>query len=383
MYRVRRRLLIVTEIIAPYRIPVFNALARRDDIDLHVIFLAETDETQRQWRVYKDEIKFSYQVLRSWRRRFGRYHCLLNWGMRKALKRFSPEVIVCGGYNYVASWVTLLWARRHCVPVLLWVESTAKDHRRGHKLVESLKIWFLRKCQGFVVPGKSSVQYLRNYGMDAKTIFIAPNAVDTNFFSHHAEVVRGDLEAHRQRLSLPRRIFLFVGRIVPGKGVFDLLQAYSAQSVEVRSQWGLVFVGNGPALPELQARAAKTPNVYFAGFAQREQLAVYYGMADVFVLPTHSDVWGLVVNEAMASKLPIIVSDAAGCVEDLVRDGCNGFKFSPGDVNQLTTAMKTVAEQTDRLRDMGECSFQQIQHYSPENCAAGIATAVGSQRSAG
>ena len=68
----RRKLLIVTEIIAPYRIPVFNALARRNDIELHVVFLAETDETQRHWQIYKDEIKFSYQVLRSWRRRWRR-----------------------------------------------------------------------------------------------------------------------------------------------------------------------------------------------------------------------------------------------------------------------------------------------------------------------
>src|ERR1043165_10247910 len=89
----KRKLAIVTEIIAPYRIPVFNALARRNDIDLHVVFLAETDKTQRQWQVYKDEIRFSYQVLRSWRRRFGKYHCLLNWGMRKALKQFCPDVI--------------------------------------------------------------------------------------------------------------------------------------------------------------------------------------------------------------------------------------------------------------------------------------------------
>src|ERR1044071_7801813 len=99
----KRKLAIVTEIIAPYRIPVLNALARREDIELHVIFLAETDETQRQWQGYKEEIRFSYEVLRSWRRRLVRYHCLLNWGMRKALKRFSPDVIVCGGYNYVAS----------------------------------------------------------------------------------------------------------------------------------------------------------------------------------------------------------------------------------------------------------------------------------------
>ena len=83
----RRKLVLLTEIIAPYRIPVFNALAQIDDLDLHVIFFSETDETQRHWHVYKNEIRFSYEVLPSWRRRLGRYHLLLNRGLARALRR--------------------------------------------------------------------------------------------------------------------------------------------------------------------------------------------------------------------------------------------------------------------------------------------------------
>jgi glycosyltransferase involved in cell wall biosynthesis len=296
------------------------------------------------------------------------------------LKQFSPDVIVCGGYNYVASWITLLWARKHAVPILLWVESTARDRRRGHALVESLKTWFMRRCQGFVVPGKSSFQYLLNYDVDPSTIFIAPNAVDTNFFAQHAEAARSDAGNLRKKLNLPLHFFLFAGRMVVEKGVFDLLQSYMSQSSELRSQWGLIFVGNGPALSDLQKHAAGTDNIQFAGFAQREQLAVYYGLADVFVFPTHSDPWGLVVNEAMASKLPIIISDAAGCAEDLVQDGWNGLKFVSGDTNQLSVLMKNIASDEQQRCSMGTRSYDRIQLYSPEICANGIATAALSQR---
>jgi len=371
----------VTEIIAPYRIPVFNALARRNDIDLHVIFLAETDETQRQWQVHKDEIKFSYEVLWSWRHRFGRYHCLLNWGMRAALARFSPDVIVCGGYNYIASWATLWWAHRHQVPLLLWVESTARDRRGGHALVESLKTWFIRKCQGFVVPGRASFQYLRNYGMSAETIFTAPNAVDTEFFASGAEAVRCDAPRQRQKLNLPLHFFLFAGRLVPEKGVFDLLEAYMSQIPELRSHWGLVFVGNGPALPGLQERSAGLPAgaVQFAGFVQREQLTTYYGLADVFIFPTHTDTWGLVINEAMACELPVITSSAAGCADDLVQEGWNGYVFPAGDIAQLAEIMKRIADNEGHRRQMGKHSYERIHGYSPEICADGIATAVLSQ----
>ena len=107
-----RRLVILTEIIAPYRIPVFNALAKVEGINLHVIFLAETDPEARDWLVYKDEIRFSWQVLPSYRNRIGRHNLLLNAGVAAALRKAKPDVIICGGYNYIASWRALLWARR-------------------------------------------------------------------------------------------------------------------------------------------------------------------------------------------------------------------------------------------------------------------------------
>ena len=146
------KLVILTEIIAPYRIPVFNALAKIEGIDLHVIFLAETDPFVREWLIYKEEIDFSYEVLASYRRRWRNRNMLLNHGMNAALRKASPDVILCGGYNYIASWQALLWAGRNRVPFLLWAESNAKDLRRKTWFIESLKSRFLSKCNAFVVP---------------------------------------------------------------------------------------------------------------------------------------------------------------------------------------------------------------------------------------
>src|SRR5437879_805761 len=119
----KRRLLIVTEIISPYRIPVFNALASRPDVELHVVFLAETDPELRQWLVYKQEIQFHYEVLRSWRKRFAGYQLLVSPGMGNALARWRPDVIVCGGYNCLSFWQANIWARGHRVAFVLWCES--------------------------------------------------------------------------------------------------------------------------------------------------------------------------------------------------------------------------------------------------------------------
>jgi glycosyltransferase involved in cell wall biosynthesis len=372
------KLVILSEIIAPYRIPVFNALALHKSIDLHVIFLAETDPTLRQWDVHKDDIEFSYQVLPSWRRRVGKHNVLLNRGVGSALSKSSPEAILCGGYNYLASWQALLWARRHRVPFSLWVESTTRDLRSGSRLVNFLKARFMHQCSTFVVPGKASFKYVMNYGAPEESIFIAPNAVDIKFFSQRGEAVRRDAPTHRRMLRLPTRFFLFVGRLVRDKGVFDLMQAYASLASELRAEIGLVLVGDGAARPELErlAKMIVPGEVFFPGFAQQEQLATYYALAEMFVFPTHSDPWGLVVNEAMACGLPIISSNVAGCVEDLVEDRWNGRVVAAGDIQSLAFAMEELATNPEARCQMGQRSQERILHYSPEACAAGIANAV-------
>jgi 1,2-diacylglycerol 3-alpha-glucosyltransferase len=372
------RLLILSEIIAPYRIPVFNALARHEGIDLHVIFLAESDPGLRDWLVYKDEIRFSYRVLPSWRQRFAGHNLLLNRGLKPALRQAAPDVILCGGYNYPASWQTMRWAGRNRVPFILWVESTERDYRSGNRIIEFLKTKFLKRCSAFVVPGKSSSQYVKNYGVNEDKIFTAPNAVDTDLFALRAAAIRQDDTTERQALQLPPRFFLFVGRLVREKGVYDLLDAYAKLAPELRAAIGLVLVGEGMARADLTQRAIQIVpgQVRCAGFVHRDQLASYYALAEAFVFPSHTDTWGLVVNEAMACGLPVIVSDAAGCAADLVEDGWNGRVVPRGDVAQLASAMEDLALHSEGRRRMANHSQELILRYSPEACAAGIAKAA-------
>jgi glycosyltransferase involved in cell wall biosynthesis len=378
MPKMSLRLMILTEIIAPYRIPVFNVLARRAGLDLHVIFLAETDETVRQWRVYKDEICFSHQILPSWRRRAGRTSILINRGLWSALNKVSPQVVICGGYNYPASWEALLWARRRRVPFVLWSESNSQDARAGRAWVESLKAYFLRHCDRFVVPGKASFEYLKMLGCEEASISTAPNAVDNNWFATRAESTFRRAAEFRDQLKLPSRFILFVGRLVPEKGVFDLLEAYAMLESGLRSEVGLVFAGDGVSREELaqQAKRISPGTVCFPGFAQREDLAGLYALAECLVLPTQSDPWGLVVNEAMACGLPIIVSSVAGCSTDLVDDGWNGYVVPLRDSGKLTVAINSLLGQPELRQRMSAHSLERIRSYSPEACADGLGAAA-------
>jgi glycosyltransferase involved in cell wall biosynthesis len=373
-----RRLVIVTEIIAPYRIPVFNALAAHGDILPHIIFLSENDPALRQWHVYKDEIRFSYEVLPSWRRRVGQYNLLLNRGMSAALRRADPHAVLIGGYSYLASWQAALWAKRHDVPLLLWSESTAHDQRRRHALVEFAKLRFRRLCRAFVAAGKSSREYLLSLGAPERSVFIAPDAVDVQFYSTEAEKARQHPDDVRARHGLPSRYFLFAGRLVKEKGVFDLLSAYAALDESTRSQIGLVFVGDGPVRSELVQRAAEIRRgvVKFCGWVHREQITEIYALAEALIFPTYTDTWGLVVNEAMACGLPIVASEVAGCVPDLVEDGWNGFIIAPRAIEGLVRTMNMLASRPELAAQMRSRSRQRIQAYTPQSWAEGLVKAV-------
>ena len=371
----KKRLVILTELIAPYRIPVFNALAQRPEIDLHVVFFSRTDESMRQWRIYEDEIRFSFQVLPNWRRRIGRYNILLNRGLAGTLQAASPDVIVCGGYNYLSSWQAQYWARAHRVPFLLWSESTGGDQRSRKPFVETLKKKFLAGCDAFIVPGEAAKQYLASLHIPSENIHLAPNAVDIALFAALERGVHSREPELRALLALPDRYFLFVGRLIYEKGVFDLLDAYGSLPPVLRQEVGLVYAGDGPARAELESRAREIypGTVQFAGFIDRDGLPAYYTLAECLVLPTHSDTWGLVVNEAMACGLPIICSEIAGCAADLVRN--NGKLVSPNQVRELAAAMEMMAADSSLRLQMAAESRKLIQTFSPENCAAGLAGA--------
>lgn len=376
------RLVIVTEIISPYRIPLFNALSRRGQVDPHVIFLAETDPGLRQWQVYKDEIRFSYEVLRSRRWRVAGHNILLNLGIRRALDRASPDAVLCGGYNYLASWQALAWAQTNSIPFVLWSESNSQDLRAGFAPVELLKHEFLNRCSAFVVPGQSAKEYLLVQGIYAQSIFIAVNAVDNDRFAECATVALQHDSKIRADLKLPKRYFLFVGRLVQEKGVFDLLVAYSKLNASLREQIGLVFVGDGPGrdVLEQEARGISPGEIRFSGFAQRERVAEYYALADALILPTYSDPWGLVVNEAMACALPVILSRAAGCAADLVTDRWNGLVVEPRDIQGLCSAMQDAACQNELRATMRSNARERIAAYSPDSWSAGIETMMQSLR---
>jgi glycosyltransferase involved in cell wall biosynthesis len=358
------RILLVTEIPAPFRIPLFNALAAEPEIELCVCFLAEHDP-RRSYRVYRDEFAFDEVILPGWgARRRGRW-IMLNRGVFRLLRRVRPHVIVVGGWNQPAFWQVLAAARVRRIPTLLWVESTSSDVRLAGAVAESLRRLALRLSSGFVVPGRASRAYLRRLGTADARIVDAPNAVDLGIFAERVEAARADRAALREQLALEGCVFLYVGRLEPEKGLDVLIKAMSG--VPGR----LVVIGSGSLEPEVRAAAGEA--IRIVGQLTRDELVPWYAAADALVLPSRSEPWGMVLNEGAAAGLPLVSTDAAGAAHDLIEPGGNGFRVPADDVAALAAALRALATDPELRQVFGERSREVAERFRPEVWAAAVA----------
>jgi glycosyltransferase involved in cell wall biosynthesis len=229
--------------------------------------------------------------------------------------------------------------------------------------------------------GARQCAYLHALGLAEDAVFTGYDAVDNAYFAKRATQVRKMAEAQRLRLGLPERFFLASGRFVAKKNLFRLLEAYALYRRRAGiDPWRLVLLGDGELRPAVLSRIAElelAADVRLPGFKQYDELPAYYGLAGAFVHASTTEQWGLVVNEAMASGLPVIVSNRCGCAPDLVEDGVNGFTFDPYDIDALARLMQRVAAVTEsQRRTLGDASRHIIAHWGPERFADGLIRAV-------
>jgi len=182
----------------------------------------------------------------------------------------------------------------------------------------------------------------------------------------------------KSRLGITTRlVIVYVGRLTDRKGVFDLLAAFSLLKKE-QADATLLLVGTGMDEALLKERTSKEgiPDVVFAGFIDYDQLPKYLGISDLFVLPSYDDVWGLVLNEAMACGLPVITTNKTGASADLVKDGVNGFVVKEKTPRELCDAMRKIVGDDALRRTMAESSRRIISNFDLHNTAQGVQKAI-------
>ena len=359
------RAAVITEIIAPYRIPVFNALNDLLDGGLHVVFINET-EGRRSWPVYREEIRFSYEVLGGLRfnvpYRGDSQPVYLARPVIGRLERGRFDSVLVGGWNHLECYQALAWCRARRRRFVFWSETPLLGELPARPLRTVLKRAVVARADAFAVPGPSAARNLAALGADPARIHEAPNAVDNEFWSV------GPSEPPSRELTT----LLLVGRLVASKGVDVAIRAFGASRLSDTAE--LLIAGDGPERAALERLAV--PGVRFLGEQDRLGLRALYHSADLLVFPSRYDPWGLVVNEAACAGLPTIGSDGAGASRDMIRDGENGLLVEAGSEESLRAALDRVADDPGLPTRLRPGATGIAATHTPEACAAGLREAL-------
>jgi glycosyltransferase involved in cell wall biosynthesis len=219
-------------------------------------------------------------------------------------------------------------------------------------------------------------QYWQFYGATPEKVFLARYAVDNERFRTRAASYRGARQRIRDENGWKQRyLLLYVGRLVGFKRVDVLIEALRRLSTK-RLDIGLVIVGDGPERERLERLGQAMPHVYFAGFQDQSDLPRHYAVADVFVLPSECEPWGLVVNEAMASGLPVIATRKVGAAHDLIIEGENGYLVPENDPAALASAIDRACESEQHLLLLGEKARGTVQSWNYDSTLAGFHNAL-------
>lgn len=292
---------------------------------------------------------------------------------RSILDAEQPAALMVPGYADPHALSLLVAAREWGVPVVLMSASTATDRERT-AWREAVKGRIVRMFDAALVGGRPQADYIVQLGMPRERVFLGYDAVDNEHFARPAPpprvIERWD----------DRPFFLASARFVAKKNLPRLLESFARYRVLAGAGgWNLALLGDGELRPELEAKASALglgEALLMPGFVQYPDLPGWYQAASCFVHASTSEQWGLVVNEAMAAGLPVLVSNRCGCAVDLVQEGVNGFTFDPLDVEQLARLMLRMAHEDVDRASMGAASRRIVANWGPERFARGLKESV-------
>jgi 1,2-diacylglycerol 3-alpha-glucosyltransferase len=308
-----------------------------------------------------------------------------------ALQQTNPDVVAVNGWNNFGSLIAAGCCVRRRIPMVVMSESSRQDEPRNW-WKEAIKRRIAGLYSAALVGGQRHVEYLAELGMPRERIFTGYDVVDNHYFRQKAEEVRSQRSEVRQKYALPENYFLASARFVGKKNLSTLIEAYAEyrrrssafakataeKEIAAKEPWDLVILGDGPLRETLNTQLSTlnlNEHVHLPGFKPYDELPIYYALANAFVHASTTEQWGLVVNEAIASGLPVIVSERCGCMPELVQG--NGFTFDPTNEHELTARLLEMASLSDEERKrLGDNSYRIAAKFAPERFGEGLERAA-------
>lgn len=372
-----------------YFAPLFRALSVRPEIDLTVYYCSRYGldpmfdpgfGRKVQWDIpLLDGYRSIFLPNRSRQPGLDRFFELVNPAIIAELRQERYDAVLVHGYIYATHWLAFLAARFTGTALWLRGESTLSAPRPlGVQMAKQATLRPLfRMAQACLYIGSRNREFYKYYGVDSDRLFFAPYSVDDSFFRQGSQLAaQKDSFRHRLGIATDVPVILAAGKLSPTKQPLHLLNAF--ERLRAVRRCALIFAGDGELRSALENACAKRsiPDVYITGFLNQTEMPAAYSSADVLVLPSWGEQWGLVVNEAMNCGLPVVMTDRVGCADDLVRDGENGYIVPWNDVNALAEALEKLIADPELRKRFGHRSLEIIQDYSLERTVDGIVQAM-------
>ena len=355
------------------RLKEAHVWCKQQGIDLIALETASNSDLY-EWRVENTETSFKRVQVFSNQTWESISPAEMHAGVVRALDAIQPDVLAIHTYSLPDSRACLLWAKQNGKASIVMTDSKADDAVR-YRWKEWLKSVLIKEYDAAFLAGIPQKAYFESLGYPAEAISLGYNAVDNAFFATPSPSIDPD--------SLPGLLdktpfMLASNRFLERKNLDNLIRAYGVYRKSTPSPFRLLMLGDGQLRSRLEHLVAEQgiKGVEFVGFRQIEELPTYYHHAAFFVHPSRVDTWALVVNEAMAAGLPVVVCTGAGCHKDLVDPGRNGFLFDADDVNVLARHMRVLTEDDGLRQSAGQASFEIIARWNLDRFAKGLLDAV-------
>jgi glycosyltransferase involved in cell wall biosynthesis len=347
----------------PYNTPVLNALAQQ--LDLHAIYLSGDDRINRFVDTWGGEPTFDYSFYRS-----KTFHsealdlqAQFSMGISRRLAKLRPDAILVRSWKPVMI-EPILWSRRSGCAAVMWAESTNFSGLLRGAVSTQMRRILVRRVDTFVSNGSQATAYLRRLGTPAGRIV-------TSRLPAGVSVTSTSIVRRAQRKGVR---FLYVGRLIPRKRPVELIQSFVTVRREVPDAT-LTLVGGGDLEPDVREAAARVPGVHYGGVCEGRELAFHYSESDVLVLPALREVWGLVVNEALAHGLFVVATDEVGSAYDLL-DERSGMMLPANDLERLAPALIETAKKLDIGDAARHSRALAVSDCTPERFACDICQAA-------
>lgn len=362
------KLAVVTNILAPYRVPLFEAMSRRVD-DLTVFLMAKTEEN-RQWDI--GPVAFKTQVLPGLHFKPPSAEVSLHWnyGVVSALRSANPDVVMSGGFA-PANIEAYLYCKLFRKAYVGWGEFTLRDNARSSALRRMQRRWMTKGSAGSIASSTEARDAFLHYGAASRSVLTSLMPLNVERFNCEARTFRRTGAYDELRGCYSRPIIMSVGRLSDRKGCRDLFAIYERVAVQ-RPDASLLLVGEGPDRLKYEAlvRERGWHHVHFLGFISQELLPQYLALADVFVFPTLADTYGAVLAEAMAAEVPVVSSIFAAATADLVVEGVNGYSMIPTVHASAADRILDILERSPGERaEMGRAGYRAVEATGIEQSA--------------